>query len=255
MALSEQRSSHVPLVGVIAVVGCDGSGKSTVTADLLNELRDEQPTELMYLGQDSGNVLRRIVAMPLIGRGLGRYLLRKSEHVHAEDRKPASPDTLTALAIYLLSRWRRRKFQRMIALCRRGVVVIADRYPQADVPGFYFDGPGLATTGAATGIARWLAARELRLYQNMASHVPALLIRLNVDADTAHARKPDHKLSMLRDKVRVIPSLTFNGARIIDIDARAPYPQVLQAALHAVRTAITLESRFMDSTNSLFRSK
>src|SRR3546814_5713968 len=78
----------------------------------------------------------------------------------------------------------------------------------------------------------------LRLYQRMASQVPALLIRLNIDADTAHARKPDHKLAMLRDKVRVIPTLNFNGANILDLDGRDPYPQVLQAALTAARAVI-----------------
>ena len=71
----------------------------------------------------------------------------------------------------------------------------------------------------------------------MASHIPTLLIRLNIDAETAHARKPDHKLAMLRDKVRVIPTLHFNGAPILDLNGRDPYPQVLDAALAAIDTA------------------
>lgn len=218
------------------MIGCDGSGKSTLTADLLAHLRDEQATELLYLGQSSGNIADAIRSLPLIGPAFGRYLVRKAERAHAKDRKTASPDIPTALVIHLLSRWRHHKFQRMLALNRRGVVVIADRYPQAEVPGFYFDGPGLAASGIKSAFVRWLAARELRLYQRMASHVPALVLRLNIDADTAHARKPDHKLSMLRDKVTIIPTLHFNGARILDLDGRAPYPQVLQAALDAARS-------------------
>ena len=47
-----------------------------------------------------------------------------------------------------------------------------------------------------------------------------------------------HKLSMLRDKVRVIPTLGFNGAPTLDLDGRDNYPQVLEAALTAARTAI-----------------
>jgi thymidylate kinase len=233
------------LANVIAIVGCDGAGKSTLAADLLARLRDEYPVELLYLGQDSGNILRWILGVPLIGPAVGRYLLRKSARAHPEENKPASPDALTALVIYVLSRWRRHKFRRMLALDRRGIAVIADRYPQAEVPGFHFDGPGLAVAGATEGLVGWLAARETRLYQTMADHVPALLIRLNVDAETAHVRKPDHKLPMLRDKARVIPTLTFNGARIVDLDARAPYPQVLEAALAAARTAITTKAGAM----------
>jgi thymidylate kinase len=234
----ERSTPPRPLAGVIAVVGCDGAGKSTLTADLLAHLQAETAVELLYLGQDSGNILRAILRIPLVGPLIGGYLQRKSKRAHAEDDKPAAPDFVTALVVYLLSRWRRRKFQRMLALNRQGLVVITDRYPQAEAPGFHFDGPGLDTTGAAKGWLPWLAARELRLYQDMASHVPAVLIRLNVDADTAHARKPDHRMSMLREKTRVLPTLTFNGARIFDLDASAPYPHVLQAALGAARTAI-----------------
>ena len=236
-ALQRSVPRHA-LAGVIAVVGCDGAGKSTLTADLLAHLQDETAVELLYLGQDSGNILRAILRIPLIGPAIGGYLQRKSKRAHAEDDKPASPDIPTVLAVYLLSRWRRRKFERLLALHRRGMVVIADRYPQAEAPGFHFDGPGLAPAGMTKGLLPWLAARELRLYQDMASHVPALLIRLNVDPETAHARKPDHRLSMLREKTRVLPTLQFNGARILDLDGTAPYPQVLQAALKAARAAV-----------------
>src|SRR3546814_6781478 len=71
----------------------------------------------------------------LIGPAFGRYLLRKAERAHAKDSKTAAPDIPTAIVIHLLSRWRRHKFRRMLALNRRGVVVITDRYPQAEVPG------------------------------------------------------------------------------------------------------------------------
>jgi hypothetical protein len=197
-----------------------------------------QPTELIYLGQSSGMIVDWFRGLPLIGPAIGRYLMRRGERAHVIDDKPAAPDGLTALVVHLLSRWRHHKFRRMLALTRRGIVVITDRYPQAEVPGFYFDGPGLNVADAPQGFVRWLAARELRLYQRMASEVPALLIRLNIDAVTAHARKPDHKLSMLRDKARVIPTLTFNGAQILDLDGRSSYPEVLQTALTAARAAL-----------------
>lgn len=223
---------------IIAVVGCDGSGKSTLTADMFARLCERRPAALLYLGQSSGNILEGIRGVPLIGPALGRYLQRRSTRAHAKDDKPASPDIATALVIHLLSRWRHHKFGRMLALSRRGVVVITDRYPQAEVPGFWFDGPGLTATGTTKAFVRWLAKRELRLYRRMASHVPTLLIRLDIDADTAHGRKPDHTLAMLREKARVIPVLQFNGAHILDLDGRAPYPQVLQAALTATDAAI-----------------
>ena len=228
--------NHQLLPRVIAVTGCDGAGKSSLSEDLHSHMRARVPTEWLYLGQSSGNIAQWIRGLPGIGAPLGRFLVRKANRAHSE--KATSPDTATMLVIFILSHWRAHKFRRMLRLCRRGVLVITDRYPQAEVPGFYFDGAGLGAVNAETWLGRKLAARELKLYQWMASYVPALVIRLNIDADTAHLRKPDHKLSMLRDKAAVIPDLQFNGARILDLDGRDPYEQVLHGALSAVTTAI-----------------
>ena len=229
----ENVSSKItPLNNVIAVVGCDGSGKSTLTADLITHLAQQRQVEWLYLGQSSGNIGEWIKNLPIIGASFGRYLARKAERAHSKEA--SSPDTLTALVIFLLSLWRAHKFRRMLKLARRGVLVIADRYPQAEVSGFYFDGQGLNSSNAQSWLARKLLKQETRLYQWMASHIPTLLIRLNIDAETAHARKPDHKISMLRNKVRVIPTLHFNGAPILDLNGRDPYPQVLDAALTAI---------------------
>lgn len=221
---------------VVAVVGCDGSGKSTLTADLIDRLHDKGPIAFIYLGQSSGIIADWIRSLPLIGAPLGRYLVKKAKRAHT--KKPTPPANVTTLAIYLLSLWRAHKFRRMLAMNRRGVMIITDRYPQAEVPGFYFDGAGLGVVNTDSWLARKLVARELRLYQWMASHVPALIIRLNIDADTAYSRKPDHKLSMLSDKVDIIPKLSFNGAHILDLDGRDPYEQVLDAALNATCAAI-----------------
>lgn len=229
-------SAPKPLPKVIAVVGCDGAGKSTVCADLIDTFGAAGRVEFLYLGQSSGNIKRSIQGLPLIGPAIGLYLARRATRAHQQESR--APDALTAVVVHLLSQWRAHKFRRMLARARRGVVMIVDRYPQAEVPGFYFDGPGLDPRLASSALQRWLAARELRLYQWMASQVPALVIRLNIDAASAHVRKPDHKLAMLADKVRVIPSLRFNGARILDLDATDPYPQVREAAKQAVKAII-----------------
>lgn len=221
---------------VIAVTGCDGAGKSTLSEDLLSHLDPGSPVQWLYLGQSSGNIARWIENLPLIGPPLERYLKSKASSAH--DEKATTSGIATTLVIFILSHWRAHKFRRMLRLNRRGVVVITDRYPQAEVPGFHFDGPGLGAVNAETWLGRKLAAREQQLYQWMASHVPALVIRLNIDAATAHTRKPDHKLSILQDKVAIIPKLDFNGADILDLDGCASYEQTLKTALSAASAAI-----------------
>lgn len=223
---------------IVAVVGCDGSGKSTLTNDLLRHFRDKGSCELVYLGQSSGNIANRIQGLPWIGESIARYLARKAERTHANEHQSRAPDIPTALVIYLLSQWRAFKFRRMLARVRAGGMVITDRYPQAEVPSFHFDGPGLVDADSGTWFVRKLAAHESRLYHWMAGYRPALIVRLDIDADTAHSRKPDHKLSTLRRKAAVIPTLKFNGARILDLDGRDPYPVVLDAAVRGAEAAL-----------------
>jgi thymidylate kinase len=227
---------HLPRV--IAVTGCDGAGKSTVSEDVAAHLRKTNAVQWLYLGQSSGNIAEWIRGLPLMGPPLGRYLVGKANRAHS--KKTTTPDTATTVVIYILSQWRAHKFRKMLKLAREGTIVVTDRYPQAEVPGFYFDGAGLGAVNAESWLGRKLAAREQRLYHWMASHLPALVIRMNIDADTAHVRKPDHKLSMLQDKVKVIPGLTFNGASILDLDGRDPYDEVLAAALQAVNAALKI---------------
>lgn len=240
-----QQSAHSRnLPSVIAIVGCDGAGKSTLAADLSAALSADLPVTSVYLGQDSGNILKAIVAIPLVGGLIGRFLVRKSQKAHADKDKSSAPDAITAIAIYLLSRWRRHKFAGMRKLHDSGQVIIADRYPQAEVPGFYFDGRGLIASEGSNAFLRALASQEQRLYDEMASYVPALIIRLHIDADTAHKRKPDHKLAMLREKTRVIPTLHFNAAPILELDGRDNYADILHAALTAARRCLAPTHHF-----------
>lgn len=223
------------LTGVFAVVGCDGTGKSTLSADLLTELRKFGPTKRRYLGVVSGETGDKIKSLPIIGVRLERNLHDKANR--ALDMEKKLPGLGTSLIMYLFSLWRAAKLLRIRRLSRRGVQVIADRYPQMEIPGFHYDGPGLTVSRSDNWLMRRLAVRELKFYEWMAEQKPALVIRLNIDADTAYARKPDHSLAELHDKISVISRLNFNGARVCEIDARTPYPQVLEAALKAISQA------------------
>lgn len=232
-------SHHTPLC-VIAITGCDGSGKSTLAASLARALSAQRPTEQLYLGQSSGRIAEWIASLHIIGAPFSRYLLAKSRRVHECPSTP--PDNATALVIFLLSYWRVYKFRRMLTKSRRGILLITDRYPQAEVAGFRFDGPQLAKTVGGNRWVSWLRKRERRLYQWMASHLPLLLIRLDIDEQTAYSRKPDHPLSALREKIAVIPHLTFNGAKILDLDGREPANKIFNEALRAIQISLIAAS-------------
>ena len=232
VALGPPASRSPRLAPLIAIVGCDGAGKSTLSADMQTVLARDGPVACCYLGLGSGDLGNRIKRWPLIGRTVERHLARKADQTR--DRSQKIPGLPTALVVFGLSLLRLRRFRRVLALRRRGVTVIADRYPQTEVPGFY-DGPGLSAARAGSAAVAWLAALERRIYGHMASFRPDLVLRLNVDADTALRRKPDHRLDLLSAKVAATSALRFHGARMVDIDACLDYADVRLAALASIR--------------------
>src|SRR5207237_2126738 len=68
----------------------------------------------------------------------------------------------------------------------------------------------------------------------MVSYRPSIVLRLNVDADTALKRKPDHNPALLAAKIAATSSLQFGGATIVDIDARRDYSAVRTVALATI---------------------
>ncbi len=223
-----EKSELAPL---ISVVGSDGSGKTTVSEEVLDFVRRYGPAETAHLGLKSGDLGRAIKDFPLGGEVAERYLSRKAKQ--ARSRKERIPGFFTALVIYVFSLFRLQRFKRMLDRRKHGVIIVTDRYPQVEVPGFY-DGPGLSAARAEGWLVRWLADRERKKYEWMAAHRPDLVIRLNVDLNTAFARKPDHELEMLAQKIEATPRLSFGGAPIHDIDSNLPLDAVVASARKAI---------------------
>lgn len=224
-----------PMAPLIAFVGCDGSGKSTLTTDLFKTVSDVRPTAISYLGLGSGAIGERIKHLPIIGRQVERRLAKKARQTRTRGEK--IPGLATALVVYMFSLARLRRFNRMLKLRRAGVVVLTDRYPQTECPGFY-DGPGLSAAVPKSRLVAGLARRERRLYDYMTAFRPDVVVRLNVDPATALARKPDHNADLLRKKVAVTPLLRFAGAPIIDLDATQPYAVVYRRAAQVLGDTI-----------------
>lgn len=193
------QPNYIP--GLIAVVGCDGTGKSTLTTDLVKSLQQHWQTERRYLGLLSGEDGDKIKRLPLVGVWLERRLAQS------------------------------------------GVLVVSDRFPQAEISGFYYDGPGIGVERATGKISMFLAQRERRLYQKMAQYRPELIIRLGIDIDTAISRKPDHDYAELQDKIGVMSTIGYNGTKILEIDSRAPYSEVLEQAQKAVSLVAIVSDR------------
>ncbi|HIF10835.1 MAG TPA: thymidylate kinase [Sneathiellales bacterium] len=222
---------------LIALIGCDGSGKSTVGEEVLTWTRGYGPAELVHLGKQSGNVARALGKLPLLGKHLNKTIDSRSDS-HRELRDKKTPGIIAALVITAFLLRRLNRFRLMLALRRRGRIIVADRFPQLEIPGVC-DGPGLSVTAPGNAMMRWLAGRERAAYGWMIGYRPDLVLRLNVDLDTAFARKPDHSRVSLARKVEGFPLLKYNGAPIVELDASQPLDDVVAAAKEAVSRTLT----------------
>lgn len=234
-AQASPSSAVTPIIipNMVAIVGCDGSGKSTITADLIKAMQKIRPTERRYLGLVSGEDGDKIKKLPIIGVWLERRLAKKSEKT--QSMRSEAPPLWAAFIMYALSCWRSSNFHKARALAESGVLVIADRYPQAEISGFHYDGPGLGVERVKGWLLKEMAKREVVIYEKLANYQPQLIIRLDIDVETAFARKPDHSYQELSDKIGVMRQLNYNGANIVDLDSRKPYEEVLASVVAAVK--------------------
>ena len=232
-------SSSPRLPPLIAIVGCDGSGKSTVSGELLTWINKVYgPAAAAHLGKQQGNTGRSLANLPLIGNWLEGFIGRKASTVKKFRTENKAPHTFPALVMYAFTLRRVRRFRRMMALRQKGLIIVADRFPQLDFPSA-FDGPDLSVGAQGNQFVQWLAQREQKSFEWMTSYRPDLVLRLNVDIDTAFARKPDHRRDALQRKIEITPQLTFDGAHIVEIDAAAPLAVVVAAAEEAAAHTLT----------------
>jgi hypothetical protein len=222
---------------VVAVIGSDGSGKSTISADLARRFAARgRATTHLYFG--SGDGPSSPVRWPL--RQARRVLLgpkgRSERQKALQHRHPQALGAARTVWALVLASEKRAKLRRARRARRRGALVVCDRYPQAQVPGVN-DGPLLeAWTGDPRRLRRACAAWEARPYLRADRSPPDLVLRLRVDQSTAELRRPEHDPGSLRRRREVVDGLRFRGATlgVVELDATLSYAEVIEAAERAI---------------------
>jgi thymidylate kinase len=212
---------------IIAIVGSDGSGKSTVSEEMLKFMSGYRPTTLCHLGKQTGNLRRAMRKHPL-----GKKVDGRITKVGASAREKGISGPV-ALVMFIASMRRVVRFTRMSVYRALGHAILTDRYPQIVMPG-EMDGPHLTHRHLTDFGAKMLMKVEFWLYKKMTAVRPDVVLRLNVDIETAFSRKPDHRYEALKKKIGIVPMLSFNGAPIVEIDSSEPLETVLEQAREAV---------------------
>lgn len=237
---------RVPAGGgaLIAIVGADGSGKSTQVKDAVKWLGWKADVGYLYFGSGDGPVsLYRLPFELLKGRKRGRADAAPPTPREGEEtptQRPGNPLKRLfrgglALALALE---KRQRLRRAVRARNRGMIVLCDRFPQKQVPGFN-DGPALGHWREDgwpwSAFARW----EDRLYPDIARMAPDLVIKLDVTEAVSAARKPETPPPMIVRKIAAVRELSFPAStRVVVVDADQPFEQVLNAVRRTIWSAL-----------------
>lgn len=228
---------------IICILGADGSGKSTIIAEMVPWLTYKLSAIPIYMG--SGDGPGSMLRLPLT-------LLRKIIPARYQRRRPRQGDAAGSgkhkttggpllLRIGLLA-WgvilaleKRGKLFKARRAANLGMIVLADRYPQAQIYGFN-DGPLLQDfAGSRFAWLRAVAGWELGVYRLAEAIRPDLVIKLMVAPEVAISRKPDMQRDEIVRRNEAVDALSFPAdTRVVTISANLPQAEVIQLAKKAI---------------------
>ena len=215
---------------VVAFLGSDGSGKSSLSADAVSWLGGKLDVVPIYFGSGDGPGSLLRLPMQLTRRVLQRGGIRGSVGRGSRSGWRGSLRTVALVPWALsLSLEKRAKHQRMIRARNRGLVVICDRYPQDQTKGF---NDGLLLSGLAE--SRWrglraLAKWEATPYSEAHRHPPDLVVKLLASPQVALSRRPDMSIDEIERRISAVRGMRFPATTsVIEIDADRPLEDVVR---------------------------
>ncbi len=224
---------------LVAVLGCDGAGKSTQVEKLTHWLSWKMDVLPAYFGSGDGS--SSLLRWPI--KCFARLFVKRTgsrAKKYQGDRKKQEGDAggfnfnsrlrLIARVIWALSLSLEKyhKLRKVNMARNRGMVVICDRYPQNQIMGFN-DGPLLSVwRNHRSGLLKTLARWESRPYCLAEDYPPDLVIKLNIAPEVAIKRKKDMCMEESLRRVDAIKNVNYHAqTKIINIDASKPFDEVL----------------------------
>ncbi|MCH8125695.1 hypothetical protein IIC38_07020 [candidate division KSB1 bacterium] len=223
---------------VVALIGADGAGKSSMLTNLSKWLSWKLKVQLCYMGlgkrlsfgsrmtQSCARFFSRLNNVSVAVVGNKKWLSNKLKTIY----------NFTYDLHYVSVAWTR--YFRYLASrkeAERGSIVLCDRYPLSGIHQVMMnstrapmDGPQIKwkyQDGKMNWMTSHLSKLELKLYNKI--YPPDCVLLLQVAPNVALKRKPDHTPQEIEPKIQAIENMSRNGLKIIDIDANQPFDQAL----------------------------
>lgn len=203
---------------LIAFLGQDGAGKSTVTYEIEKWLRWKLEVKRFYLGSGDHYVSWRKRIIKLISRI--KILKPISFFLSLGDMKYLAKRNYKTLA-------------RAVRYKQNGGIALFDRFPQTKYAGIN-DGPKIRDKmlpkvpfSFLRGYVSSSADVEENYLQKSCDVLPDLVFKLMLTPEESIRRKPEEKIELVRRKHQIIQSLHFDKAQEYVIDATQDYEKEL----------------------------
>jgi thymidylate kinase len=192
---------------IVAVVGADGAGKSTVVEALCDWLGDDFAVRKVHLGKPSWSSATFVL----------RALLKARKELLRLLRRDPGSRTAAMLPAVATARDRYSTYARSARFALDGGLVICDRFPLPQLT--LMDAPQIERAIGAATPGRLVAAMsrlEQRYYRRLAP--PDVLIVLRVDPEIAVQRQPSDGPDYVRTRWSEIWKVDWQslGAHVID---------------------------------------
>lgn len=237
----------IPHGGVlVAFVGADGSGKSTLVEKIVNWFSWKADVFPIYFGSGDGpssparwslqvihNLMLRVGAL---GRkDTGDKADEKYEYAEGEKSIGWLKTVAKVFWALILAYEKRGKLCQARRAENLGMLVICDRFPQSQVMGFN-DGPLLSHwLDHRWGLLRTIAHWEFDTYKRFEKCPPDLIIKLHITPEVASRRKQNMHIEDIRRRVEAVKSLQYPPeTRIVDVNADESLDQVILGVKQAV---------------------
>jgi len=247
--LTRSQKELIPRSGgaVIAFVGPEATGKSTLIAEMSKWLGEHFAVEQIHAGKPKSTLYTLIpnLLVPALRTLFPGSRSTRLEAQYLHDEQPEKPRTsyplIFAIRSVLLAFDRQSLLSRAYRHAANGTIVLSDRYPSARIGAP--DGPQLSPLPVAANrysIRHWLADIESRLYRRIPP--PDLVIYLSAPLEVALSRNASRGKKEPEDYVRGRhmrgSSLEFEKTLIHKVNTNQPFDKTALEVKKAIWSAL-----------------